>query len=488
MTFGYDAYILGGRSKISTNRLNAHAKDLVNDLAGLRSNRATERRPIIFVAHSLGGIVCKDALHMSSISAEPHLRAISEFTFAIAFMGTPHNGSILANWAKIPAKSLDLLHQANTTLLSILETDSEVLGRVQDDFLSLIRRREHGNHPIKVTCLFESLPMPVVGKIVPTDSAILQGYTSISVHADHREMVRFASEDDPAFRKVVCELERWSREAQNAPQVDELDTKKVLDSLVFPQMGLRQASIGQPMQATCEWIFQSSQFQDWACNKRLDQSDGIIWIKGKPGSGKSTIMKRLYEVRRNLAGTGNPARPHLLLEFFFNARGGVLERTPLGLFRSLVYQILVARPALLSRFTQKLKSSTRSFDTLTLTLQELQSFFHESLTLSSHFEIEIFLDALDECQDEEVRDIVRSFSSSASYAVSVGHPLKICWSSRHYPHITVEKCFEVTMEAQNAPDIAAYIHQELTSLKHLKLRSELESLMIQRSAGVFCGQ
>ena len=108
--------------------------------------------------------------------------------------------------------------------------------------------------------------------------------------------------------------------------------------------------------------------------------------------------------------------------------------------------------------------------------------------MSSHFEIEIFLDALDECLDDEVRDIVRSFSSSASYAVSVGDPLKICWSSRHYPHITVEKCFEVTMEAQNAPDIAAYIRQELTSLKHLKLRSELESLMIQRSAGVFCEQ
>jgi ankyrin repeat protein len=487
MTFGYDACILGGRSKVSTNRLNAHAKDLVNDLASIRSNSAAERRPIIFVAHSLGGIVCKDALYMSSISAESHLRAISEFTFAIAFMGTPHNGSILANWAKIPAKSLDLLHQANTTLLSILETDSEVLGRVQDDFLSLIRRREHGNHPIKVTCLFESLPMPVVGKVVPADSAILPGYTSISVHADHREMVRFADEDDPAFQKVVCELERWSREAQNAPQVDELDKKKVLDSLAFPQMGLRQASIGQPMQATCEWIFQSSQFQDWASNKKLDQSNGIIWIKGKPGSGKSTIMKKLYEVRRNLAGAGNPAGPPLLLEFFFNARGGVLERTPLGLFRSLVYQILVACPALLSRFTQKLKSSTRSFahDTLALTLQELQSFFHESLTLSSHFEIEIFLDALDECLDDEVRDIVRSFSTSASYAVSVGHPLKICWSSRHYPHITVEKCFEVTMEAQNAPDIAAYIHQELASLKHLKPRSELESLMIQRSAGVF---
>jgi hypothetical protein len=145
-----------------------------------------------------------------------------------------------------------------------------------------------------------------------------------------------------------------------------------------------------------------------------------------------------------------------------------------------LFTILVTCPALPSRFTQKLKSSTRSFahDTPTLTTQELQSFFHESLTLSSHFEIEIF-------PDDEVRDIVWSFSTSASHAVSARHPLKFCRSSRYYPHITVEKCFKVATEAQDAPDIAAYVHRELASLKHLKPRSDLGNSTTQRSAGVF---
>jgi hypothetical protein len=105
--------------------------------------------------------------------------------------------------------------------------------------------------------------------------------------------------------------------------------------------------------------------------------------------------------------------------------------------------------------------------------------------LSSHFEIEIFPDALDKRPDDEVRDIVRPFSTSASHAVSARHPLNFCRSSRHYPHITVEKCFEVATEAQNAPDIVAYVHRELASLKHLKPRSELGNSTTQRFAGVF---
>ena len=106
-------------------------------------------------------------------------------------MGTPHTGSVLANWAKIPASSLGVVTSINTSLLSVLDTRSEVLSRIQDDFLSMLRQLEQAGRPVQITCFCETLPMPIVGQIVPQESARLPGYNAISVHANHRDLVRY---------------------------------------------------------------------------------------------------------------------------------------------------------------------------------------------------------------------------------------------------------------------------------------------------------
>jgi hypothetical protein len=62
----------------------------------------------------------------------------------------------------------------------------------------------------------------------------------------------------------------------------------------------------------------------------------LLWIKGKPGSGKSTLMKEAY--RR--AGQQPQAVSPIIAAFFFNARGSSLEKSPLGLFRSVLHHIL----------------------------------------------------------------------------------------------------------------------------------------------------
>lgn len=208
LTFGYDAYVMRRNSSFSTNRIRNHAKDLVYSLASYRKETRTESLPIIFVAHGLGGLVCKDAILISDSSLDDHLQSISICAIAVAFLGTPHHSSVLANWAKIPAKSLGILKQANVDILSVLETNSDVLSRLQDDFLALLRRWSRLGL-FEVTCFYETLPMPKVGVIVPSDSAILAGYNHISLHADHRGVARFDSICDPGFLSIALELERW---------------------------------------------------------------------------------------------------------------------------------------------------------------------------------------------------------------------------------------------------------------------------------------
>ncbi|KAK0619529.1 hypothetical protein B0T14DRAFT_479768 [Immersiella caudata] len=210
LTFGYDAYVTDWRGIVSQNRINNHAWNLMTSLATYRERDETNERPIIFVCHSLGGLVCEDALVTLRQRSERHLQNILQSTRGIAFLGTPHHGSALARWAEFLSRSIGLIKQTNTEIVAILRRESEVLARIQDGFHTMVMaRREDGLQPIQISCFYEELPLPGVGHVVPQDSAILPGYIPIGIHSNHMDMARFFGEDDPGFEAVCGELRRW---------------------------------------------------------------------------------------------------------------------------------------------------------------------------------------------------------------------------------------------------------------------------------------
>ena len=211
ITYGYNAYIVG-RSVASGNGLLDHAGNLLNDLTIHRDEYGAASRPLIFVAHSLGGLVCKTAILRSRNNADSHLRDIFDSLKGVIFLGTPHKGAWMASWAKIPASGLGLVKSTNKKLLEVLETSNQYLQSIQADFLGLVRQQREAGRPIGITCFFEELPLQVVGKIVSKESAVFEGYNLMSIYANHRNMVRFSSEEDNGFKRLVGELRRWVRE------------------------------------------------------------------------------------------------------------------------------------------------------------------------------------------------------------------------------------------------------------------------------------
>jgi protein SERAC1 len=64
------------------------------------------------------------------------------------------------------AKSIGLLKQTNSQILTVLQSDSEVLARIQDSFHTMIRgRNKDGLQPIEITCFYEELPLLGIGAV-----------------------------------------------------------------------------------------------------------------------------------------------------------------------------------------------------------------------------------------------------------------------------------------------------------------------------------
>ena len=139
------------------------------------------------------------------------------------------------------------------------------------------------------------------------------------------DMCRFSGPEDiqyktvsAALKRVVQAIPKRTASSKGCTLSPELK-KLILCSLRFDQIDARHMTIKKAHAKTCKWLLKNSEYQDWLNDDKLSEHNGFIWIKGKPGTGKSTIMKfALAHVKR----TTN----EIVLSFFFNARGEALKK------------------------------------------------------------------------------------------------------------------------------------------------------------------
>lgn len=86
----------------------------------------------------------------------------------------------------------------------------------------------------------------------------------------------------------------------------------------------RQATIGIAHTDTCTWIVEAPEYLRWRDESCLPEHHGVLWIKGNPGCGKSTLMKYALDIAQKRDQDGGD----IIVSFFFNARGQPLESLP----------------------------------------------------------------------------------------------------------------------------------------------------------------
>ncbi|RSL67289.1 hypothetical protein CEP53_003094 [Fusarium sp. AF-6] len=247
----------------------------------------------------------------------------------------------------------------------------------------------------------------------------------------------------------------------------------------FEQIDSRKTSIKKAHYKTCRWFLEHPQYLQW-----LDPQEhshlGFLWIRGKPGAGKSTIMKFIYEQTKKKKSRERA----VTASFFFHARGDDLEKSIPGMYRSLLLQLLEGYPDLQEALddTDLVPRGQTGCPSLNI----LKDLFHNAVSNLGRRTFTCFIDALDECDEQQVMEMVHYFEELAESSASIGVQLRICFSSRHYPYIRIRHGIELTLEDQegHSKDMDKYIRSSLR-IKDAALAEDLRSQMIEKAAGVF---
>jgi hypothetical protein len=158
-------------------------------------------------------------------------------------------------------------------------------------------------------------------------------------------------------QELLGQQKEWAYNLRSASLLvsDEIQSMEIQDkseiratflaSIHFQQIIERRSRIPQAHAATFEWIYSQDSkstsswhnFVSWLRNGSVNQRN-LYWISGKAGSGKSTLMRYLYEDARIKEYLQQwRSGQHLLIAscFFWNP-GTPIQKSLRGLLRSLL--------------------------------------------------------------------------------------------------------------------------------------------------------
>ena len=241
----------------------------------------------------------------------------------------------------------------------------------------------------------------------------------------------------------------------------------------------RYWDIDQAHPNTGTWLFQCDLYRRWSCREHISSHNGFLWIKAKPGAGKSTLMKQIL-----LNIQSQTVSQCAVAAYFFNARGtSSLEKSQSGMLRTLLHQLVHQVPSLCREIEAIFASKKETYgDKWSWHATELRQAMSSAILNSKDFLFYLLIDALDEC-DEDVRDVVSFFEKLCCSATDKDVSLNLLFVSRHYPNISVGKSLELNLDEreERIRDISSYVKTELKIERAEGLVEEIT----QRSARIF---
>ncbi|KAF5137383.1 Ankyrin repeat domain-containing protein 50 [Metarhizium anisopliae] len=306
-----------------------------------------------------------------------------------------------------------------------------------------------------------------------------QGYAAMAAAAYAKDLLSQIPQNSVEnLRRTSSGISLQPRRGENQSLNDE-QRRVLLESLRFDQIDARQMTIKNAHAKTCKWLLKTPAYLDWLDPNKFNEHFGFLWIKGKPGAGKSTLMKFA------LANARKKTKDKIIISFFFNARGSDLEKSTIGLYRSMLLQLLDRLPGLQEVF-DSLPLAIRDSGYDQWRVELLKALFEKAVQGLGETSLVCFIDALDECDEDQIRDMISFFESLIITTTSAGINFRVCFSSRHYPHISIKKGLDLILEGHEGhrQDIVNYVDSELT-IGHSRLAAQIRADLQEKASGVF---
>ncbi|KFY83269.1 hypothetical protein V498_08192, partial [Pseudogymnoascus sp. VKM F-4517 (FW-2822)] len=110
MTFGYNANLF---TDCASGRINDFANNLIALLAAKRQDYNEKQRPLLFICHSMGGLILKRALTI--VRNRSSGLDLSKSSAGLVFLATPHRGANAASLGVIGTNLMKALQLGKPT-------------------------------------------------------------------------------------------------------------------------------------------------------------------------------------------------------------------------------------------------------------------------------------------------------------------------------------------------------------------------------------
>ncbi|XP_078086128.1 protein SERAC1 isoform X9 [Mustelus asterias] len=191
----YDSHLSDWRSKCPVENERKSLAYRAGELLTKLKAAGVGDRPVVWIAHSMGGLLVKKML--LDASEDPEMRSVVQNTQGIVFYSVPHSGSRLAEYS-VSARFL-LFPSVEVKELS---KDSPALRELNNNFIKLVQE-----HEVNVLSFGEMLPTYIGSMIklhvVPLTSADLGIGDLIPLDVNHLNICKPGSRDSFLYQRSL---------------------------------------------------------------------------------------------------------------------------------------------------------------------------------------------------------------------------------------------------------------------------------------------
>ncbi len=483
-TFGYDAAWRGATKSVSN--VTDFAKELLFEMRfgsdGSGEDLNLGANPIIFVAHSMGGLVTKKAclLGLQDANYQGIIQAVS----AIIFLSTPHRGTHLA---KILNRVLSASFQSSKNFISDLDKGSSAIEELNEQFRHLAPK-------LSIWSFYETLATSIGPRqimVLEKESSVLgyPGEISRSLQADHHDICKFSSPMDPNYvsvRNAIKTLVTEFRDRKSQISAKSPNHTGSVDESVGIQDHFRNCPSTETdydasrrcwIPGTCEWFLEEEEFVSWLEPSSIKPA--ILWYTAPPANGKTVLSTFIIS---HLQSKDLPC------QFFLFKYSDNSKRMVANCVKSLAFQLSTVQP----EFRRLLAGSSREV----LSLDSSDPFLIwkniiEGILLKLNLTKPIYwvIDALDECDSPKIfLECLRSFADKLPVRILIlsrktdSISMNFNRLSRSLSVLRIEK----STTGHNQKDIERLVQMELDHMRgSSEFRDQLLQDIMKRSEGNF---